>query len=304
MKFGKLLDLHGVDFTLPEDPPRTARVLAQSGLNAAQSPQIYLGATGWSNKEWLGSWYPKGTKAAEFLQHYSRLFDTIEFNTTHYRIPDADLVARWYQQAAPNFKFCPKIPQQISHRARLNAEDATTRFVGAIAGMQEKLGPTFLQLPDTHGPTAVASVLRYIAQWPQEMPLHFEFRHPDWFSNADSQAETAFDALEASGQGTVITDVAGRRDVLHMELTSPVLVLRFVGNGLHPSDYTRTDAWVQRIQQWCAAGLREAYLFIHQPSMDIVPEFSTYWASALTQATGVPVLEPQIPLPGGQQSLF
>ncbi|MEM0998501.1 MAG: DUF72 domain-containing protein [Bacteroidota bacterium] len=304
MKFGKLLDLNGVDWALPADHPRTGSVLAASPRPATQPLRIYLGATGWSNKEWVGTWYPKGTKAANYLNHYSRQFNTIEFNTTHYRIPSADLVARWYAGAQSGFRFCPKVPQQISHRARLQAEDATIRFVEVLRGLGEKLGPIFLQLPDYHGPEQAQLVLDFLRDWPADLGLYFEFRHPDWFNGSHPGAQRVFDALEAAGQGMVVTDVGGRRDVLHMELTNSILVLRFVGNGLHPSDYTRTDEWVERLQEWNEAGLREAYLFLHQPEMEQVPEFTAYWAQALNGALGGAAPIPRKVLNGGQQSLF
>lgn len=304
MKFGKLDHVDGVDFRLPEDHPQTTAVLQRQGPGP-HAPRIYLGATGWSNPEWVGTWYPPKTKAADYLLHYSRQFGTIEFNTTHYRIPDPELVARWYHLAARGFQFCPKVPQQISHYARLKAEAATTTFCAAIAGLAEKLGPTFIQLPDAHGPQDAASVMAFARAWPEELPLHWEFRHPDWF-RGQRQAEATFDLLAELGQGHVVTDVAGRRDVLHMRLTCPSLVLRFVGNGLHASDYRRTDDWVARLRDWAGAGLQAAYVFIHQPEMPAVPGFTQYWLAGVQAALGVAPVAPVLwtPPPTMQQSLF
>ncbi|MEM7039412.1 MAG: DUF72 domain-containing protein, partial [Bacteroidota bacterium] len=200
-----------------------------------------------------------------------------------------------------DFRFCPKVPQQISHRARLQALDPTRRFAEAIRGLGMKLGPTFLQLPDYHKVSEANLIHHFIQDWPDDLPLTWEFRHPDWFS--DPAAEPTFDFMEQRRHGTVITDVAGRRDVLHMELTTPVLVLRFVGNGGHPTDYSRTDDWIARIHSWIQQGLHEAYLFIHQPEMALVPEFTAYWANGLRKATGLDVLVPT-PVAGTQQSLF
>lgn len=293
MKFGKLIDIGGVDFRLPPDPPRTERVLARALETGKTTPKIYVGATGWGNKEWIGKWYPKKAKQKEFLKHYSQQFNTIEFNTTHYRIPEPTTIERWYSLAAEGFRFCPKVPQQISHYSRLsNAEIPTTQFISVISELREKLGPVFLQLPEYHGPKDVRKVVDYVQTWPPEMPIYFEFRHPDWFGTAP-EADLAFQALETCGHGTVITDVAGRRDVLHMQLTNPVLVLRFVGNHLHPTDYTRTDEWVQRIKQWIDMGLREVYLFIHQPEMEEVPEFTAYWVDQINAACGLQVPKPR-----------
>jgi hypothetical protein len=78
------------------------------------------------------------------------------------------------------------------------------------------------------------------------------------------------------GVGTVITDVAGRRDVLHMRLTAPVAFIRFVTNRLHPTDYQRADAWVDRIGTWAGKGLREVYIFVHSPEELTSPEMMKY----------------------------
>ena len=138
--------------------------------------------------------------------------------------------------------------------------------------------------------------------------LHWELRNPDWFGDDSGAAIEGFDALESAGHGTVITDVAGRRDVLHMQLTTPVLMLRFVGNGLHKTDYERSDAWIQRIADWWQCGLQAAYIFIHQPELEQVPPFTAYWARGLNKALGLQLVEPlEIPpnVKGGiQGTLF
>ncbi|MBL0020606.1 MAG: hypothetical protein IPP17_30280 [Bacteroidetes bacterium] len=94
------------------------------------------------------------------------------------------------------------------------------------------------------------------------------------------------------------------RDVAHMQLTNPVLMLRFVGNGLHPTDYARSDAWIERIRQWSQLGLQEAYIFIHQPEMTQVPAFTTYWIEALNRSLGLNLQSPKPVLGPVQGTLF
>lgn len=303
MKFGKLLDLNGVDFSLPEDPAQTTRVLRRE-RDPAVVPQIYLGATGWGNREWIGKWYPSKTKQNEFLRYYARQFGTIEFNTTHYRVPDPGTVSRWYELSDSEFRFCPKVPQQISHYQTLNqAEESTDHFLNSIHGLGEKLGPVFLQLPERFAPSRYQAVQDYLRHWPVDLPIGFEFRHHEFFEGG-SAAKEVFGELEATGQGTVITDVAGRRDVLHMRLTNPILILRFVGNGLHPTDYSRADAWAQRLKSWIDQGLQAAYLFIHQPEMEMVPAYTQYWADAIHKIAGIKVRRPELVEEARQGTLF
>lgn len=304
MNFGKISNFSTVNFQLPSNPERTLRVLNKALLKHGKGLNIYIGATGWSNKEWLGKWYPSKTKPGDFLDFYSKQFNTIEFNTTHYRVPNDDLIERWYLHAAADFKFCPKIPQQISHRAKLRAEEPSLRFSAAVQGLQEKLGPCFLQLPEHHGPQELQLIQEFLDFWPSETALHWEFRHKDWFWNEGGLAEKGFDMLESRGQGTVITDVAGRRDVLHMQLTNPHLMLRFVGNGLHATDYQRSDDWIQRIAEWAELGLQSAWIFIHQPEMEQVPDFTAYWVKKLNSACGTSLHVPKPISQPIQGSLF
>jgi len=115
MKFGKASDLSNIDFSLPIDPSTNKIRLDRYGLGTGEGrPQIYIGATGWSMKDWVGTWYPRKTKSADYLKHYGRQFNTIELNTTHYRVPTIEMVQKWYDSVPEDFRFCPKVPQTTS----------------------------------------------------------------------------------------------------------------------------------------------------------------------------------------------
>ena len=115
MKFGRVNDPAAVDYTLRPDPPANARLLERHFDADARPTRFYVGATGWSMREWVGTTYPKGARPVDFLKHYGEQFNTIELNSTHYRIPDAATVERWRDAVPDDFRFCPKIPQSISH---------------------------------------------------------------------------------------------------------------------------------------------------------------------------------------------
>lgn len=292
MKFGKLENIEGVDFSLPPDHPDTLHVLQEGRRPPGTQLHIYMGCTGWGNQEWVGKWYPTGAKSGDFLKHYTHQFNTIELNTTYYRTPDRFTIERWLQNTSPGFKFCPKIPQGISHRRYLlHAEEETLAFCKAVSGLGYHLGPSFLQLPPNFGSGQFARLENYIAAFPKEVPLHFEFRHTSWFEDTPLVDE-AFQAMIKEKSGTVLTDVAGRRDVLHMRLTTPVLMLRFVGNGLHPTDYSRIDEWVDRLKKWNDLGLREAYFFLHEPETIDVPDLAIYLADKIREKLNISVKPP------------
>ena len=110
MEFGKVADPGKIDFTLPKDAPETTKLLkAQPGDRPFE---VYEGCAKWNRGD-LKGFYPRGTK--DELQYYATQFNSIELNTTHYRIPDAGTVRRWREAVGLGFKFCPKLPRSISH---------------------------------------------------------------------------------------------------------------------------------------------------------------------------------------------
>jgi hypothetical protein len=99
--------------------------------------------------------------------------------------------------------------------------------------------------------------------------------------------------LEAHGMATVITDVAGRRDVCHATLSTPLAFVRFVGEGGHSSDGARSAAWLGRLAEWRAAGLQSAYFFVHQPDDILAPQLL---AAVAEQARARGICVPAVPL--------
>ena len=93
--------------------------------------------------------------------------------------------------------------------------------------------------------------------------------------------------------GAIITDTAGRRDVAHMHLTIPKIFIRFVGNSLHPTDYTRIDDWANRIKYWLDNGLKEVYFFMHMHDEAKSPELALYLIDKLEAVCGIKVKKPQ-----------
>ena len=302
MDFGRLPDLRYVDFRLPPDHPDTARVLARAPISRA--PRLYVGCPIWTNKEWLGSYFPQGAKEPDFLKYYAQQFNSIELNTTHYRIPDAPTGRRWREAVGPGFKFCPKLPRSISHERELYNTDALVlSFTRAVQELGDNLGTCFLQLPPHFGPELLPRLERFLLDWPAEVPLAVELRHPRWFSDK-ALTDTVFATLEALNKTLVITDVAGRRDVLAQRLTTPTAFIRLNGHGLIPSDYARADAWAERLATWYAQGLQTAYVFIHQKDVRHAPIWAQHLLARMRELTGIVVPPPRLLPQQVQGSLF
>ena len=281
MDFGRLEDISNVDFTLPPDHPDTLPLLNR--YTNGDKPRVYIGLPIWVNKSWIGGIYPATMREKDSLIWYAKQFNTIELNSTHYHIPGPDTIERWKQSVPQGFRFCPKFPQLISHESQLKStKDMTAAFCESIAGLEEKLGDAFLQLPPYFEPSQLADLEEFVKFIPETIPLTVELRHPDWFVDNVASLEL-FDVLEKYRVGTVITDVAGRRDVLHMRLTTPSAMIRFVGNGLHPTDYARIDDWVERLKFWFENGLQQLYFFVHEPDNTLAPELAIYLIEQLNK---------------------
>lgn len=266
---------------------------------------LYIGATGWSVKEWVGKIYPAGTKPQDYLSHYARYFNTIELNTTHYRIPDLLTVQHWHDQAAAGFKFCPKVLQTVSHATDLGVSGGLIgAFCQSMQGLGEKLGPCFIQLPPYFAVERMNTLEAFLKAF--HLPLAVEVRHESWFANP-LIANKFFHILAKNGVGTVVTDVAGRRDVCHMRITAGFVMIRFVGNNLHPTDYSRIDEWVKRLKIWFDEGLSAAYFFTHEPDNLLAPDLAAYLATRAREA-GLSVCQPMsqqnLNKAGKQMSLF
>jgi uncharacterized protein YecE (DUF72 family) len=278
MDFGKLGDISKVDFSFQVEPPQNADILKKCATTPSK-PIIYIGATGFSMKPWVGKWYSAGSKDKDHLRQYGLQFNTIEHNTTHYRIPDEATVVRWYEEVPSDFRYCPKLPQTISHAHNLALDSSQIAlFCENIIGLKEKLGCCFLQLPPYFQPKQLLILENFLHNWPKSIPLAVEVRHEAFFEPT-LEAEHFFQTLAHYNIATVITDVSGRRDVCHLRLSNHRVLVRFVGNDLHSTDYQRVDAWAAKFKTWFEAGLKEVYFFSHQPDNLLSPEMAIYAAA-------------------------
>lgn len=291
MKYGKLDSIVGIDFTLPDDHPQTGRVLSGDRPDALE---VRLGGTMWTLPAWKGKVYPEKTPQREMPVRYCEQFGCIELNATHYRIHPPETMRRWASFADEDFRFCPKFPQLISHFRRFqNCEGLSDEFIDALLALGPNCGPSFIQLPPNFRPEKSAALLQYIQQWPRELPLAIEFRHPAWFEGG-AEAEEVWAMMETLKIGAVISDTAGRRDAVHMRCTAPFLLLRFGGNDLDPSDHERLESWADRIVTWHEGGLHSVYLLMHQPDSIHSPESCLDFAQAMEARLPVQIKKPVI----------
>ena len=286
MDFGKVpeSELNKIDFTLPDDHAGTDKILKSVKAKAKKKkPEVYAGCAKWGRTEWVGKIYPPKTKEKDFVTHYVKQFNCLELNATHYRIPEPAWIERWKADAAKDFRFCPKFPQMISHMKRLkNCERETDQFLKAIDDFGVNLGTCFLQMPPNFTPKSHTELEAYLSSLPKNFELCVELRHPEWFKDNEIANDT-FEMISRLGFGTVITDASGRRDCVHMRLTNSEAFIRFVGNSLHPTDYTRIDDWVQRLKKWLGDGIERVYFMMHMHDEKDSPELAAYTIKELNR---------------------
>lgn len=282
MKFGAVEHPEKINFELPEDHPDTKKVLNQYQSDDATF-NAYVGCAKWGRSE-LKGFYPRGTK--DELTYYSGQFNSIELNATFYGKQDREQYSAWAAKTPQNFKFFPKIPRYISHIKWLkDVEQPTQDFVKDLQGFDEKLGVVFLQMKDNFLPKNLDRLAEFIELFPQNTPLAVEVRNTSWFNEPDI-FEAYSELLKQNNVTNIIVDTAGRRDLLHMRLTTDSAFIRYVGAN-HESDYPRLDDWVERVVKWRSQGLKNLYFFVHQNEERESPKLSAYFIEKLNKATGL-----------------
>lgn len=287
MKFGQVEDPSKIDFTLPKDHPRTKEILKQ---NKKGLENISIGCAKW-NKTDLKGFYPKGTK--DELTYYATQFNSIELNATFYGMPTSEQVLTWKEKTPADFKFFPKITNTVSHfRRLLNIDDVVTQFATAVLNFDEKLGMVFLQLHDNFKPKDYDRLEQFVSKWPKEVPLAIELRNTEWFTD-----EEIFDKIcilfEENNITNIIVDTAGRRDMLHMRLTTPNAFIRYVGANAE-SDYDRLDDWLKHLTKWKKEGLQNLYFFVHQNLEKASPLLSAYLIEEMNKSWKTEITVPKM----------
>ena len=138
---------------------------------------LHVGTSGFSYKEWKGSFYPKDLPEKQMLRYYGERFGTVEINNTFYRMPAESVLENWAGEVPATFSFVLKAPQRITHRERLKGSADSVAYFLKVAGvLGDRLGPLLFQLP----PNLKKDVPRlrdFLSLLPRGRRAAFEFRH-------------------------------------------------------------------------------------------------------------------------------
>jgi len=245
----------------------------------------------WGYKEWVGNFFPARTPSSDFLRLYSRRLNVVEGNTVFYALPSAETIARWRQETPPTFRICPKVSRSISHEGPLdNKGDETLFFVERMRGLGTQLGPIFLQLPPSFGPTQLSQLEAFLNFWPADVRLAVEVRHPDFYKEHHAsllntllgQHKTARVMMDTRPirigptEEQQILQARERKPNLPLQIatTTDFIFLRYIGHPRMEVNVPLLDSWSQQISQWLKQGIT-VYAFCHCPFEKHSPEICT-----------------------------
>jgi uncharacterized protein YecE (DUF72 family) len=209
--------------------------------------EMLAGTSGYSYKEWLGSFYPDKLPAKEMLRYYAGHFPTVEINNTFYRMPAESMLAGWVNEVPASFRFTLKAPQRITHQKRLReAEQEVAEFLRRAAALGGQLGMILFQLP----PFLRKDLPRlkdFLAALPPSLRVAMEFRHESW------QDDEVYAALRERGAALCVADTDEGDTPFVCTADSGYLRLR----RTHYDDKD-LSAWAERV---AAQPLQRAYVY-------------------------------------------
>jgi len=218
--------------------------------------RLLAGASGYSFKEWKGTFYPEKIKPEEMLPFYSARLPTVEINNTFYRMPKTTMLESWAASTPEGFRFAIKASRRITHISRIKAEsaaDSVSYLYGNLASLGAKRGPVLFQLPPNLKKD-LPRLTEFLSLLPEGHGAAFEFRNDTWF------ADDVYDALKGAGAALCLSEREDNAPPPLVE-TAPWGYVR-----LRLETYSDDDLqqWARRLE---ATSWRDIHVyFMHEPT--------------------------------------
>jgi uncharacterized protein YecE (DUF72 family) len=218
--------------------------------------RLLAGASGYSFKEWKGTFYPEKIKPEEMLAFYAERLPTVEINNTFYRMPKTSVLENWAGTVPDGFRFAIKASRRITHMSRIKAQSSVESLgylYKNLVALGPKLGAVLFQLPPNLKKD-LPRLSEFLALLPKEHHAAFEFRNETWF------ADDVYEALKGAGAALVLSEREDNAPPPLVE-TAPWGYVRL-----------RLETYLERdLQQWAerlaATKWREIYVyFMHEPT--------------------------------------
>jgi len=228
--------------------------------------RAYIGTSGFSYGHWSGTFYPDNLPQDELLGFYARHFDTVELNTTFYRLPFKNMVSGWYRRSPDNFVFALKGSRYITHRLKLKEiAGPLATFLDRAAILREKCGPILWQLPPQLNPDP-ARLESFLQQLPRSMRHAIEFRNDAWLTG------DIFALLEKYQAAYCIVSAPEMACV--PEITAPFVYIRMHGisGGWYSYNYSPDDLawWAEKIRGFLRKKL-DVYCYFNNDACGYAP---------------------------------
>lgn len=267
-------------------------------------PAYRLGCPVWACARWAGRLFTHRAKRPEWLTQYSRVFHTVEANSTFYGLPSHEAVRRWADAVDDDFRFALKFPQEISHQKRLlNAQRETEDFLQLLQILKQagRLGPSYLQLPGGFAPYHFADLEKYLRGLPAEFPYALEVRHRGFYEDTAEERELNHLLMELHIDRVLLDtrplfcDAPSDESEAKLQASKPQLPVAPVLTARHPFIRLigRNDSqlvmpwvreWAQTVASWIVDGLRP-YVFAHTPDEVYSPDLARLFHEELMQHT-------------------
>lgn len=264
--------------------------------------RYFLGCPIWGNKAWVGELFAAEAKQQDFLRQYASVFNTVEGNTTFYGLPTAKTAARWLAHTPKGFRFALKFPRVISHTKRLrNAEPETAAFMDLLATLQDRIGPSFLQLPPAFGPRDLPALDEYLTALPNAFHYAVEIRHNLFFAEAENELTAVLKSHRANRvvfdtrglHSANVDDPAGReaqrkkpRVPVRFVATGRFPFVRFVGHPEVRENLPLLSEWAPVVANWIREG-RTPFVFFHAPDDFYAPHLARHFHRLLSNQIDV-----------------
>src|SRR5437660_8698723 len=211
------------------------------GAPIPSAGRLLVGTSGYSYKQWKGSFYPEKLTDREMLGFYAGQFKTVEINHSFYRMPTENLLLQWAQSVPKGFKFALKANQRITHIKRLrDCEDTLKRFleVASVLSDGDHLGPVLVQLPPNFK-FDQPLLEDFLALRPPAFAFAFEVRHPSWYT------EETYAVLRQHGTALCLAET-------EKQTPPDVLTANFTYARLRLENYTSKQlaTWKKRFDSW------------------------------------------------------
>jgi len=278
----------------------------------------YLGCPSWNEPAWRTSLYPAEARPGDFLALYGRVFNAVEGNTTFYARPSAQTVQRWAAAMPADFRFCAKLPRDISHGGDLREQSAAAEaFLALLKPLGPRLAPLWLQLPATFGPQRLAELASFLAALSGQA-LAVEVRHPAFFARGEEERALNRLLLERGVERICLDSRAlfsCRADdpaVRHAQAQKPRLPprpaafslfpqLRFIGHPELAANDAFLAPWLDKVAAWIEEG-RSPYVFLHTADNRLAPDLARRFHRQLGgRLPGLPALPEPIGAPQAEQ---